>query len=81
MWIFSKKSRKKFGGKEKVLIFAARFDGNGSSLKILKDKYKQVPKIVKNSRTLILKGIEDAGIKLRFIEYTKKSLILAQDER
>jgi len=36
---------KKFGSKEKVLIFAARFDGNGSSLKILKDKYKQVPRI------------------------------------
>ena len=34
---FLKKTGKKFGGKEKVAIFAARFGKNGSSLTILKD--------------------------------------------
>ena len=32
-----KKSPEKFGGKEKVRIFAVRLRNNGSSLKILKD--------------------------------------------
>ena len=64
MRFFSKKTRKKFGGKEKVLIFAARFDGNGSSLKILKDKYKQVPRNLIESRALISLEIESVRSKL-----------------
>ena len=38
------KMSKKFGVKEKVSIFASRFTKSGS-LTILKDKYKQVPKL------------------------------------
>jgi hypothetical protein len=49
-WLFS---QKKFAGKEKVVIFAARFDRNGSYLTILKDKYKQVPRKFRESRALI----------------------------
>jgi len=49
---FSKIFPKKFAGKEKVRIFAARLKQNGSSLKILKDfKYKkQVPNLKDRER-------------------------------
>ena len=77
---FSAFLQKKFAGKEKVVIFAARFDGNDSYLTILEDKYKQVPRKIRESRALI--SLKEASGQTRVIRiYTKKSLILAQDER
>ena len=62
-------------------IFAVPFGTEGnSSLKILKDKYKQVPKLF----IKIFENVNSISVRsgLREIkEYTKKSLILAQDER
>ena len=59
-------------------FFNAKFEK--SSLKRLKGKYKQVPK--KENESVNSFGIKASGIKLRKIKkYTKKSLILAQDER
>ena len=51
-----------------------------SSLIILKGKYKQKYR-EKESRALISIGSYEGQDKLRDKEYTKKSLILAQDER
>ncbi len=43
---------------------------------------KQVPKNTKRIESVdFFKGIESAGLNLRNKKYTKKSLILAQDER
>ena len=50
-------------------------------MKILKDKYKQVPR-KKNESVNSFKELRVSGVKLRNIKKnTKKSLILAQDER
>ena len=63
-------------------IFAVRLRNDGSSLKILKDKVQ-----VASTETKIIESV-DFFMKLRVPEsnlknkkYTKKSLILAQDER
>ena len=64
---------------ERVRIFYKR------SLKRLKGKYKQVPEdcntIFYDKRASILLLESEVMDQLRKIEYTMKSLILAQDER
>ena len=69
-------------GLKKTSTFAIPFRQAGtSSLIILKDKYKQVPRNKKIIESVNSFGIKGVRFKLRNKEYTKKSLILAQDER
>ena len=59
-------------------FFSAKFE---RSLTRLLGKYKQVPRNKKIIESVNSFGIKGVRFKLRNKEYTKKSLILAQDER
>ena len=50
-------------------------------MKRLEGKYKQVPRNLIIESVNSFKELRVSGIRLRDKEYTKKSLILAQDER
>ena len=52
-----------------------------SSLKRLERKYKEASTKHKKIESVNFLEIRSAGLNLRYKEYTKKSLILAQDER
>ena len=63
---------------DRLVFFSAKFE---RSLTRLLGKYKQVPRNKKIIESVNSFGIKGVRFKLRNKEYTKKSLILAQDER
>ena len=78
----TKKTKKNLVGIKNSHTFAFPFRQAGaSSLIILKDKYKQVPRNNKIESVNSFKELGCQGRAKQYKRYTKKSLILAQDER